>query len=194
MMELINKYRSEIIMGAVVLFLLLFAFYLLGLQPTITKIKDQEAEMTRISGLNTLIQGKVNDIKVPEGNNEEDQGLAAISLPEGDNTNQLILDLISIEESSYAQLSDIEFTLSEVDQSSPSSSVQGTVFSNVKEVQMSARLEGGYTEIRQWMKQLQQLPRLVTINSFSFSQPYEQRDPGSILMANVSFTAYYYTK
>src|SRR4051794_5376552 len=112
-MELINKYRSAIILGAVVLFLLLFAFYLLGLQPTTSTIKDQEAEINRISGMNTLIQGKMDEIKVAEGNNEEAQG-AAISLPEGDNTNQLILDLIGIEKSSYTQLSDIEFTLSEV--------------------------------------------------------------------------------
>jgi type IV pilus assembly protein PilO len=191
-MELINKYRSAIMLGMVVLFLLLFAFYILGLQPTNAEIKDQEAEITRIDGLNTLIQGKVDEIKDAKDNNEALQEEVAQSLPAGDYTNQLILDLKGIGESTYAQVRDVEFTLSEGDQAGQSSGGLGAGFENVKEVKMSARVEGGYTEIRQWMKQLQQLPRLVSIDSFSFSQPYEQRNPGSILQANVAFTAYYY--
>jgi type IV pilus assembly protein PilO len=192
MMEQLNKYRSAIILGTVVLFLLLFAWYILGLQPSNEKVKDQETEMARITGMNNLIQGKIDELKEAEDSNKYLQEDAADSLPEGDHTDQLILDLKSIEESSYAQLRDIQFTLSEMTETDMPSGAQGAVFSNIKKVQMSAKLEGGYTEIRQWMKQLQQLPRMVSIDSFSFSQPYEQRNPGSILQANVAFTAYYY--
>jgi type IV pilus assembly protein PilO len=165
---------------------------MMGLQPSSEKVKDQEAEITRITRLNELIQGKVDKIKSDEDSDEALQEAVSDSLPEGDHTDQLVLDLKSIGESSYAHLRDVGFTLSEMNENDRSSGRGEAIFSNIKEVKMSAKLEGGYTEIRQWMKQLQQLPRLVSIDSFSFSQPYEQRDPGSIFMANVSFTAYYY--
>ncbi|OAB42966.1 type 4a pilus biogenesis protein PilO [Paenibacillus glacialis] len=193
-MERINNYRSAIILGVVSLFLLLFAFYMMGLQPSNTKVKEQEAEISRINGFNQRIQGKVDEIKSTEDNNEDLQEATLASLPEGDHTDELVLDLKSIGESSYAQLRDIDFTLSEVIESDRSSGNQKVIFSNIKEVKMSAKLEGGYTEIRQWMKKLQELPRFISIDSFSFSQPYEKRDPGSILMATVSFTAYYYVE
>lgn len=192
MMEQLSKYRSEITLGMVVLFLLLFAWYILAVQPSNEKVNVQETEMARITGMNNLIQEKVDELKEAEEGNNALQEDTADSLPEEDRTDQLILDLKSIAGSSYAQLHDVQFTLSEMIESDQPSGSKTAMLSNIKEVKMSAKLMGGYMEIRQWMKQLQQLPRLITIDSFSFSQPYEQLDPGSILTANVSFTAYYY--
>ncbi|WP_136607110.1 type 4a pilus biogenesis protein PilO [Paenibacillus dokdonensis] len=107
------------------------------------------------------------------------------------NAQQLVLQLKKIQDKSFAKLTDIEFQLQESNQIALMTGKKPEDYSSVKEVKMKAVVEGGYNEIHAWMNQLQAAPRLVTIDSFSFQQPYEQRNPGSILTANISFTAYY---
>lgn len=61
-MEQINKYRSPIVLGVLVLFLLLFAFFLLGFQPTNSKIAEQESEMSQLEQQNSLMENKIEEL------------------------------------------------------------------------------------------------------------------------------------
>jgi len=191
-MEQINKYRSPIVLGVLIMFLLLFAFYMLGIQPDIQKIAGKRSEISRLSMENGLLQTKIDELGNGAAPDAEQEALLA-ALPRGDGSEQLILDLRSLEAKTYARIKDVTFNL---DNPNPIQEMTGSAdiqFPAVKQIKMTAVVEGGYTEIYNWMMMLQLLPRIVNVDSFSFQQPVQQpgQTSGSILTANVTFTAYY---
>lgn len=76
-MEQINKYRSPIVLGVLVLFLLLFAFFLLGFQPTTSKITEQESEMSQLEQQNRLIENKIQEFNTSTADNGAQDELLA---------------------------------------------------------------------------------------------------------------------
>lgn len=84
-----------------------------------------------------------------------------------------------------------------MDEANPIQQMTGSAevsFPTVKQIKMTAVVEGTYSGIRQWMDELQALPRIVNVDSFNFQQSYEDRTKNnteSILTANVAFTAYF---
>lgn len=86
-----------------------------------------------------------------------------------------------------------------MDEANPIQQMTGSAevsFPTVKQIKMTAVVEGTYSGIRQWMDELQALPRIVNVDSFNFQQSYEDRTKNnteSILTANVAFTAYFDT-
>lgn len=195
-MEQINKYRSPIVLGVLVLFLLLFAFFMLGLQPDSKQISENRSEISLLEKQNEMLQNKVDELKSSNALDPEKDALLA-ALPIGDGSEQLILDLREVEAKTYARIKDITFTL---DDTNPIQQMTGSPdiqYPTVKQIKMTAVVEGGYTEIYNWMSMIQLLPRIINIDSFNFQQPHEQRtaqSPGSILTANISFSAYYEDK
>ncbi|MGF7049499.1 type IV pilus assembly protein PilO [Paenibacillus sp. DS2015] len=191
-METLNKHRNLIVMGTVILFLLLFAFYMLSLRPLTLQIEEQSMEMKQLGDQNQMIKAKVDELKAEDAAKDAmDSSKLHELLPDMDNSEQLLLDLSYIGNETYVELTDASFTLSDSNRVHLMSGSINPIFPDVKEVTIAAVLKGTYDEIRQWMTELQNLPRLVSVDSFSFQQPYEERDPGSILTANVSYTAYY---
>lgn len=115
-------------------------------------------------------------------------------LPKGDDSEGLIVDLREVSTSSQARLKDLSFVL---DEANPIQQMTGSAevsFPTVKQIKMTAVVEGTYSGIRQWMDELQALPRIVNVDSFNFQQSYEDRTKNnteSILTANVAFIAYF---
>lgn len=106
----------------------------------------------------------------------------------------MIDDLRAVGMSSQARLKDVSFILDEANPIQQMTGSAEVLFPTVKQVKMTAVVEGTYTSIRQWMDELQILARIVNVDSFNFQQSYEERSkdsPESILTANVAFTAYY---
>lgn len=193
-MEQINKYRSAIVLGVLVLFLTLFAFFMLGVQPTNNKIELQNAEITQLEQQNGLIQNKINELKANGDTVNSEQAAALAALPNGDSSEQLIRDLQTIGINAQAELKDIGFTLSDVNEIGALVGEGELKYPAVKEIKMTGVVEGNYQQIHDWLKELNALPRLIKVDSFSLQLPYEQRSagsPGSDLTANVAFTAYY---
>lgn len=62
-MEQINKYRSPIVLGVLILFLILFAFYMLGVQPTTKEISAQSSEISQLEKEAEMLQTKINELK-----------------------------------------------------------------------------------------------------------------------------------
>lgn len=62
-MEQFNKYRSPIVLGVLILFLMLFAFYMLGVQPTNKEISAQNAEIRQLEKEAEILQTKINELK-----------------------------------------------------------------------------------------------------------------------------------
>jgi type IV pilus assembly protein PilO len=59
---------------------------------------------------------------------------------------------------------------------------------------MTAIVEGDYASVRNWLTALQLMPRIINVDSFSFQQSGESAEngeAGSIITANITFTAYY---
>jgi len=191
-LEQINKYRSTIVLGVLVLFLILFAFFMLGVQPSNRTIAAQKSEIAQLEEQNALIQNKMNELK---GSAEAaDQAEALAALPRGDSSEQLIRDLQAIGMASKAKLKEIGFTISDTNGIGKRNAEEAAQYPTVKEIKMTGVVEGNYQQIHDWLKELNTLPRLIQIDSFSFQLPYEQRtagSPGSIIAANVTFTAYF---
>lgn len=193
-MEQFNKYRSPIVLGVLILFLVLFAFYMLGVQPTNKRISAQNAEISQLEKEAEILQTKINELKSSAASLDSEQQELLAALPKGDDSEGLIDDLRAVGMSSQARLKDVSFILDEanpIQQMTGSAEVQ---FPTVKQIKMTAVVEGTYTSIRQWMDELQMLARIVNVDSFNFQQSYEERSansPESILTANVAFTAYY---
>ncbi|CAM4278169.1 type 4a pilus biogenesis protein PilO [Paenibacillus typhae] len=193
-MEQINKYRSPIVMGMLILFLILFAFYMLAIRPVSSDIAVQSSELSMLELERSAIENKINELKGAGDSLSADEATALAAIPSGDGSEALINDLKAIGDSSHARLKDIGFSLTDTSTASTWAGVAEASAAGLQEIKMTAIIEGGYAEIHEWLKQLNKMPRLVTVDSFAFQQPYEfptAQNPGSILTANVAFTAYY---
>ncbi|MEK4353544.1 type 4a pilus biogenesis protein PilO [Paenibacillus sp. NPDC058367] len=193
-MEQFNKYRSPIVLGVLILFLMLFAFYMLGVQPTNKEISAQNAEIRQLEKEAEILQTKINELKSSATSLDSEQQELLAALPKGDDSEGLIDDLRAVGMSSQARLKDVSFILDEANPIQQMTGSAEVLFPTVKQVKMTAVVEGTYTSIRQWMDELQALARIVNVDSFNFQQSYEERSantPESILTANVAFTAYY---
>ncbi|MBY0009490.1 type 4a pilus biogenesis protein PilO [Paenibacillus typhae] len=193
-MEQINKYRSPIVMGMLILFLILFAFYMLAIRPVSSDIAVQSSELSMLELERSAIENKINELKGAGDSLSADEETALAAIPSGDGSEALINDLKAIGASSHARLKDIGFSLTDTSTASDWAGVAAASAAGLQEIKMTAIIEGGYAEIHEWLKQLNKMPRLVTVDSFAFQQPYEfptAQNPGSILTANVAFTAYY---
>ncbi|OMD81349.1 type 4a pilus biogenesis protein PilO [Paenibacillus odorifer] len=193
-MEQINKYRSPIVLGVLILFLILFAFYMLGVQPTNKEISAQSSEISQLEKEAEMLQTKINELKGSGNEGDLEQKELLGELPKGDDSEGLIVDLREVSTSSQARLKDLSFVL---DEANPIQQMTGSAevsFPTVKQIKMTAVVEGTYSGIRQWMDEIQALPRIVNVDSFNFQQSYEDRTKNnteSILTANVAFTAYF---
>ncbi|MEK4477369.1 type 4a pilus biogenesis protein PilO [Paenibacillus sp. FSL R7-0048] len=193
-MEQINKYRSPIVLGVLILFLILFAFYMLGVQPTNKEISAQSSEISQLEKEAEVLQTKINELKGSGNEGDLEQKELLGELPKGDDSEGLIVDLREVSTSSQARLKDLSFVL---DEANPIQQMTGSAevsFPTVKQIKMTAVVEGTYSGIRQWMDEIQALPRIVNVDSFNFQQSYEDRTKNnteSILTANVAFTAYF---
>lgn len=193
-MEQFNKYRSPIVMGVLILFLMLFAFYMLGVQPTNKEISAQNAEISQLEKEAEILQTKINELKSSTTSLDSEQQELLAALPKGDDSEGLIDDLRAVGMSSQARLKDVSFILDEANPIQQMTGSAEVLFPTIKQIKMTAVVEGTYTSIRQWMEELQMLARIVNVDSFNFQQSYEERSkdsPESILTANVAFTAYY---
>ncbi|QUL54521.1 type 4a pilus biogenesis protein PilO [Paenibacillus tritici] len=186
-MEQINKYRSPIVLGVLVLFLLLFAFFLLGFQPTNNKIAEQESQKAQLEQQNSLMQNKIDELKSSTVNGDAQDALLD-QLPRGDDSEQLILDLRAIGTMTNARLKDIGFVLEDSNPLQVTTHSSAAVFPAVKEVKMTALVEGTYSNVRSWMNELQLLPRIINVDAFSFQH---SSNSGNIISASITFTAYY---
>ncbi|KAA1186868.1 type 4a pilus biogenesis protein PilO [Paenibacillus sp. B2(2019)] len=193
-MEQFNKYRSPIVLGVLILFLMLFAFYMLGVQPTNKEISAQNAEIRQLEKEAEILQTKINELKSSTTSLDSEQQELLAALPKGDDSEGLIDDLRAVGMSSQARLKDVSFILDEANPIQQMTGSAEVLFPTIKQIKMTAVVEGTYTSIRQWMEELQTLARIVNVDSFNFQQSYEERSkdsPESILTANVAFTAYY---
>ncbi|GIP41934.1 hypothetical protein J45TS6_03930 [Paenibacillus sp. J45TS6] len=190
-MERINKYRSVIVLALLLGFVLVFAFYWLGLSPTIDKLDEQSQELVQIEGEKQLLQNKLDEMKGNvEGQDSIDPEWDA--LPQNDMADQLILDIRAVTARSEATLKAIDFNLTGGNELHLMFNEQETMYPRVHEIKMNADLEGTLSQIESFMKELESLPRLMKVDSFAFQHRSESgsiADP--ILTATLVFTSYY---
>ncbi|MEK3880354.1 type 4a pilus biogenesis protein PilO [Paenibacillus sp. FSL M7-0420] len=193
-MEQINKYRSAIVLALLVLFLILFGFYMFAIRPVNNDIVMQDSEFSLLEQEKGILTNKINALKSEEQGTESSEDTLLAGIPQGDDSEALILALQRIGTSSHARLKDIGFSLTESNEISPWTGISPEAVGSLREIKMAAIVQGSYSEINEWLKQLHDLPRILAVDSFSFQKPYEfptRMKPGSILTANVSFTAYF---
>ena len=193
-MEQFNKYRSPIVLGVLIMFLMLLAFYILGAQPTNKELSLQNAEIKQLEKETDFLQTQINELKNNSASIDPEQQELLEALPKGDDSEGLIDALRSVGTLTQARLKDISFVLDEANPIQQMTGAQEMLFPTVKQIKMTAVVEGTYTSIREWMNELQLLPRIVNVDMFNFQRSYEELMEGSsedIMTANVSFTAYY---
>ncbi len=192
MLERIHNSRQAIILGLAVLFLALLGFYMLLIRPDVETLKANESEVTRLQQENDIFQKKIDELTalgVTEFTEEE----IAAKLPANANMEQIILDLKEAGEKADVRLSDAQFSEQSedatLDVTTPIS--QALSSNGLRSVYVTVNIEGGYTQIRDWMDRIQKLDRITTIDNFSFQQPYLPGNTSSLLSASVTFTASY---
>lgn len=189
-MEQINKNRQAIVLVLLLMFLLLLGFYRLAFMPEADKVSAQQREIGSLRAENDAAMERITRLRTEALDEGESELLAA--LPAGDGAEQLIAELKAVSDRTGAKLKDITFTDSEL--STPASFQSQADIRLLRELRVSAVIEGDYGEIHRWLESLNGLSRTVTVTAFSFQQPYEIRtelNPGSLFPANISFTAYY---
>lgn len=189
-MERINKYRSVIVLALLLGFVLLFAFYWLGLSRTIERLDEQSQEMVQIEGEKQLLQNKLDEMKGEAGQEQVDPEWDA--LPKNDMADELILDLRTVTARSGATLKSIDFNLTSENELHLMLHEQEAVYPYIQEIKMNANLEGTLSQIESWMEELESLPRLMKVDSFAFQHRSESgsiEDP--VLTATFIFTSYY---
>lgn len=149
--------------------------------------------MSQLNEQNSLLERKIDERKNDTSQQAEEAALLT-QLPEGDNSEQMILDLRSIGSVSGAKLKDVNFSIG---QENPIQTMTGSgtaVYPTVKPLTMTAVVEGDYSSISNWLSALQQLPRIVNVDTLTFQRSSDGGGAGgtsSIITANVSFTAYF---
>jgi len=179
-MEQLNKYRSSIILGLALLFIILLAVYMLVVRPLGEQTDTYTQNITELQQEGQLLQTRIAELQSHQTGN----AAVTTAVPDQDASEQLLTALEQVSNKSRTRLANIEFQ--QILPGDAGNSVGVPVGIQAGQVQMNAEIEGGYAQIHEWMNQLQKMPRLVTIDSFSFEQPYQP-----ILTAKVTFTAYY---
>ncbi|MBP2001580.1 type IV pilus assembly protein PilO [Paenibacillus shirakamiensis] len=188
--ERISKYRNALILAIILMFVLLIGFYVLAVQPVRTEDHAQQEEISLVTEENARMQEKIASLNAAAQENAAN-GVMDQALPAVENTEQIIRDFKTISEKTSISLKDVQFTIPTMNHIRIAKGDEKSPFPSVKEVNMTATIQGNLTQIRAWMDELQKLPRLLVVDSFTFEKPYEVSPPGSIIDANVSFTAYY---
>ncbi|MDO7906598.1 type 4a pilus biogenesis protein PilO [Paenibacillus sp. JX-17] len=192
-MDKILKQRQVVFLGMAILFLILLVLYMFLLKPTLDAVAEQEVEIGSLEQQNETLRAKIAEFSTEDAGTGGSEA-AKRAIPEGDDSKQLIVDLNQIGQRSSADLRDIQFTTVSSKEDT-SGTAQSETNSQLPDgtglIHMTGVLQGDYKQIHEWMNQLQKMPRFVSIEAFSFQQPYVQSASGSILTANVSFTAYY---
>lgn len=190
-MEMLSKNRNSVVLGTVLLFLLLLLVFLFGIRPLTGTIEERGEELDRIQKQNGLIQGKINEIKSANPSEDLDAAILKAMLPGTDDSEQLLLDLSRIGKETRVELKNASFAKMESNRIHILAGSAEPLYPAIKELSVSTVVSGTYNEIREWMVELQEIRRLIVVDSFSFQQPYEFKEPGSLLTANITFTAYY---
>lgn len=190
-MERINKYRSVIVLVLLLGFVILFAFYWLGLSPALDKLDEQSRELVQIEEEKRLLQNKLDEMKGNvEGQDPIDSEWDA--LPQNDMADQLILDIRMVTARSEATLRTINFSLTQGNELHLMLNEQEAVYPYIHEIKMNADLEGTLSQIESWMGELESLPRLMKVDSFAFQRRSEsgsREDP--MMTVTLVFTSYY---
>lgn len=186
-MERLTKSRPALLLGLSLLFLIMLAVYMLGVRPLSERSAQYEQNIAQMQEETTLLQQKVIELK----SNSASQGTVEQAVPSTDQSEQLLLSLQQVAQKSNARLTNISFATKNAATETTTSPDAQSLKIPGGQLQMSAQIEGGYTEIKNWLRELQKLPRLITVDSFSFDEPYKVSKATPFLTAKVVFTAYY---
>lgn len=190
-MENLQQKRPFLWVIIIALFLALFAFFMLGVRPMSDKIATQEKEINQLQQEHDLMQVKVLQIQASNENDDSQEEIEK-QLPVFDNSEQVIRDLNMIGKKTKTDLVDVEFKLSETNKINELMGTENPIYEGVREVKMTASLEGTYKGIYTWFDEIEKLPRVMTVNAYDFEKPFESDTKGSQISANVTFTAYFY--
>lgn len=187
-MEQLTKSRPAMLLGLSLLFLILLAVYMLGVRPLSERSAEYDQNIAQMQQENNLLQQKVIELK----SNAASEETVIQAVPSADQSEQLLLSLQQVGQKSNARLTDIAFATKNAatDTTATSPDAQSLQIPG-GQLQMSAQVEGGYTEIKNWLREVQKLPRLITVDSFSFDEPYQASKATPFITAKVVFTAYY---
>lgn len=187
-----NKYKSVIILAILLGFVMLFMFYWMGLSPLLEKSSEQNLMLVQRKEEQQLLQNKVDEIRA-EMEGEETSDEKGDALPQSDMADELILDIRKITARSAAVLKSIDFNLTQSNEIHLMTNEQEGSYPQIYEIKMNAQLEGTYMQIQNWLKELEELPRLMKVDSFNMKRRSDSAsvNDNSMMTATIVFTAYY---
>ena len=188
MLERIHNNRQGLILGVAVLFLLLLVPYMLMIRPQSEDIAFQQGEVTRLQQENEIFGRKIEELKGAGAAELSDEEVTQ-KLPSNANQEQIVSDLYKVGLATNVILSDATFADNIPGSESAATETQTPVSGSVAGVYVTANIQSDYNGIKAWMKAIQNLPRITSIEQFSFNKPYVFS--GSLLEATVTFKASY---
>lgn len=186
-MEQITIKRGMMLLSIIILFVLLFVFYMYFYQPLSQTIAAQESEIVILDKEIALFQ-KLSAEDAQQHEPSFDTVQVQTALPLWDNIEQLLLDIKEIEKASWTNVKSMSFSQLEGNTLSQLIGVEAQSMPPVQELKLALTLEGEYSHIRAWLKQVWELPRLIVIDSLAFAT--STTDTKQII-ANVGLTTYF---
>jgi Tfp pilus assembly protein PilO len=187
--EGIQKNRSLLLFCVIILFVGLIAFYYLGYQSSNKDVSTQKSDIASMNQQINILIKKTAERKANLANFPQDDVQAA--LPLWDNTEQLTLDLYKTSQSTNVELNNLSYTISDINQLQVLFGSGKPVLPGVKEVKITLVLNGTYNHIYDWIKAVQKLPRLISINGFNLEKPLADRVTENKISANLTISAYF---
>lgn len=175
-------------LGVAVLFLLLLVPYMLMLRPQSEEISVNDGEIVRLQQENDLFQRKIDELTAEGADDLSDEEIAQV-LPTVSNQEQIVNDLYKVGVATSVRLSDATFSNENTAASQTDAGSQASVSGQVRSVYVTVNIQGSYDGIKNWMSEIQNLPRLTAVEQFRIDKPYVYR--GTLLSATVTFTASY---
>lgn len=181
-MDNVNN-RSTPLIVVMVLFLVLLLLYVYVLLPSNSKLTDQQSlvdeKAKQVQALQKSIESKGEAADLPEKDIQA-------ALPLWDNSEQLVLALRDIGGRTGAQLNSATMSIVDSNQIQTLSGEAESPFPIVKEVSVHVSLQGSYSQLKNWIDQLQKQQRIIVVNTFNLEQA-----EGGFDSAELAFTAYF---
>ncbi|WP_424766780.1 hypothetical protein [Paenibacillus sp. sgz302251] len=177
-----SKSHSLPFLAVIGMFLVLLVVYFALLQPSFNQLSEKKDEVAGLRDQAHLIERALGN-KIEKGLLSDELQAA---LPLWDNSEQLVVSMKEIAQSSQTKLSSMSFSISDSNQIQALVGGTEPLYPDVKEIKAQVIVQGSYDQIRSWLVQVQNLPRLIVIDSVRYSMAVS-----GTVAAEISFTGYF---
>lgn len=189
--------KKEVIVytGLTLSFLAIAFFGLLALRPTLVTIANLLKELEDKKEINQKLQTKINNLNQAQVSYSQVAKTIVLvdqALPQNHSLTEIVYQIEVLAQKSSLTLRSVAFESVNLQGQEPSKKAVSKTTSGLNEIIFSLTASGEFTNLQTFLASLENLRRIITIDSFSLSQVRGEETP--IINLNLSGKAYYLAK